>query len=71
MKRKHIFTLSLLLFLFLATSLGHSEFRRTFLLEAGARYEVSVRIRTNLQDAPTLASVYIHTEHGSICVQPN
>ncbi|HHT89598.1 MAG: hypothetical protein QM451_12605 [Bacillota bacterium] len=65
MKRKHIFTLSLLLFLFLATSLGQaSEFRRTFLLEAGARYEVSVRIRTNLQDAPTLASVYIHTEHG-------
>ena len=23
-----------------------------------------MRIRTNLQDAPTLASVYIHTEHG-------
>ncbi len=40
------------------------EFRRTFLLEAGARYEVSVRIKTDLQEAPTLASVYIHNEHG-------
>lgn len=41
-----------------------NEFSRTFLLEAGARYEVSVRIRTDLQDAPTLAAVYIHNEHG-------
>lgn len=41
-----------------------SEFRRTFLLETGARYEVSVKIKTDLQEAPTLASVYIHTEHG-------
>jgi hypothetical protein len=41
-----------------------AEFRRTFLLETGARYEVSVRIRTDLHDAPTLASVYIHNEHG-------
>jgi hypothetical protein len=41
-----------------------AEFRRTFLLEAGARYEVSVRIKTDLQEAPTLASVYIHNEHG-------
>ncbi|NMA61344.1 MAG: hypothetical protein GX956_05610 [Firmicutes bacterium] len=41
-----------------------AEFRRTFLLEAGARYEISVRIKTDMQDAPTLASVYIHNEHG-------
>ena len=60
-----IFVLSLALFVCIAAGTGHaSEFRRTFLLEAGARYEVSVRIRTDLQDAPTLASVYIHNEHG-------
>ncbi|HHT41916.1 MAG TPA: hypothetical protein GX014_00740 [Firmicutes bacterium] len=47
-----------------AASAQGSEFTRTFLLETGARYEVSVRIRTDLQDAPTLASVYIHSEHG-------
>jgi len=41
-----------------------AEFSRTFLLEAGARYEVSVRIRTSLEDAPTMAAVYIHNEHG-------
>lgn len=53
-----------LLLLAMATTTHASEFRRTFLLEAGARYEVSVRIKTDLQDAPTLASVYIHNEHG-------
>lgn len=55
-----------ILFLLCATTITAqaNEFRRTFLLEAGARYEVSVRIKTDLQDAPTLASVYIHNEHG-------
>ena len=48
-----------------AASGAHAaEFSRTFLLEAGARYEVSVRIKTALQDAPTLAAVYIQNEHG-------
>ncbi|WP_461360901.1 hypothetical protein [Candidatus Darwinibacter acetoxidans] len=47
-----------------AGSAHAAEFSRTFLLEAGARYEVSVRIRTDLQDAPTLAAVYLHTENG-------
>lgn len=57
--------LLILLFLLAATGIvGANEFSRTFLLEAGARYEVSVRIKTDLQDAPTLASVYIHNEHG-------
>ncbi|HBG01832.1 MAG TPA: hypothetical protein DDW87_09710 [Firmicutes bacterium] len=63
--RQQIFIVSLLLLLLVITSAGQaSEFRRTFLLEAGARYEVSVRIKTDLQDAATLASVYIHNEHG-------
>jgi len=60
-------TAAILFLLFLLVSAGQAqaaEFSRTFLLEAGARYEVSVRIKTSLQDAPTLASVYIHTEHG-------
>lgn len=47
-----------------SVSASAQEFRRTFLLEVGARYEVSVRIRTNLENSPTLASVYIHTDHG-------
>ncbi|HKM43176.1 MAG TPA: hypothetical protein VJZ70_04200 [Limnochordia bacterium] len=63
--RQQILVLSLALLLLVVAATGHaSEFRRTFLLEAGARYEVSVRIKTDLQDAPTLASVYIHNEHG-------
>ncbi len=56
----------LVVFWLLAAASGAqaAEFSRTFLLEAGARYEVSVRIKTALQDAPTLAAVYIHNEHG-------
>ena len=57
--------LSLLLLAIIGTaSASAAELRRTFLLEVGARYEVSVRIKTNLEDAPTLASVYIHTDRG-------
>ncbi|NLL43594.1 MAG: hypothetical protein GX251_09660 [Firmicutes bacterium] len=57
--------LSLVFFTLMAASnVQANEFSRTFLLEANARYEVSVRIRTDLQDAPTLASVYLHNEHG-------
>lgn len=56
--------LFLILLLVGAQGAQAAEFSRTFLLEAGARYEVSVRIRTSLQDAPTLASVYLHNEHG-------
>lgn len=63
--RQQIVVLSIALLVCIAAGTGYaSEFRRTFLLEAGARYEVSVRIKTDLQDAPTLASVYIHNEHG-------
>ncbi len=63
--RQIAFILSIVLLLCTTTVRAQgNEFRRTFLLEAGARYEVSVRIKTNLQDAPTLASVYIHNEHG-------
>lgn len=63
--RRQTITLCIVLLIFAATSTGYAnEFRRTFLLETGARYEVSVRIKTDLQDAPTLASVYIHNEHG-------
>lgn len=63
--RPRALTLLILVLVLAATSTGHAnEFRRTFLLEAAARYEVSVRIKTALQDAPTLASVYIHNEHG-------
>lgn len=54
----------MILIVALAATSQANEFRRTFLLEAGGRYEVSVRIKTDLQDAPTLASVYIHNEHG-------
>ncbi|HHW72311.1 MAG TPA: hypothetical protein GX393_03690 [Firmicutes bacterium] len=56
----------LVVFWLLAAASGAqaAEFSRTFLLEAGARYEVSVRIKTALQDAPTLAAVYIQNEHG-------
>lgn len=62
-----VFSCLLIIILLVGTELGWAkpaEFRRTFLLEAGARYEVSVRIKTDLQEAPTLASVYIHNEHG-------
>lgn len=63
--RQLAFIVSIVFLLCAATVTAQaSEFQRTFLLEAGARYEVSVRIKTNLQDAPTLASVYIHNEHG-------
>lgn len=41
-----------------------TEFRKTFLLETGGRYEVSVEVRSKIQDAPTIASVYITGEHG-------
>jgi hypothetical protein len=41
-----------------------TEFRKTFLLEAGARYEVSVQVRAEIPNTPTVASVYITTEHG-------
>ena len=54
----------MLLTLIWTTAGSAAELRRTFLLEVGARYEVSVRIRTNLENAPTLASVYIHTDQG-------
>ncbi len=64
-RRKHALILFIMFLVFATTMTGQaSEFSRTFLLEAGARYEVSVRIKTDLQDAPTLASVYIHNEHG-------
>ncbi|NLL48843.1 MAG: hypothetical protein GX249_09675 [Firmicutes bacterium] len=62
--RQQIFVLAALILLLVAAPSQANEFRRTFLLEAGARYEVSVRIKTGLQDAPTVASVYIHNEHG-------
>jgi len=56
----------LVVFWLLAAASGAqaAEFSRTFLLEAGDRYEVSVRVTTALQDAPTLAAVYIQNEHG-------
>lgn len=55
-----------ILFMAVATAQPASaaELKRTFLLEVGARYEVSVRIRTDIENAPTLASVYIHTDRG-------
>lgn len=62
-----VFSLLVVILVLSASQIGQAqpaEFRRTFLLEAGARYEVSVRIKTDLQEAPTLASVYIHNEHG-------
>lgn len=67
--KRHITPLVLVFFILAVAGTGYAnananEFTRTFLLEAGARYEVSVRIKTDLQDAPTLASVYIHNEHG-------
>lgn len=58
-----IFCIALFVF-FASLSASAAEFRRTFLLEVGARYEVSVRIRTDIENAPTLASVYIHTDKG-------
>src|SRR5690554_3937617 len=58
-----VFCLALFVLL-LSFSASAAEFRRTFLLEVGARYEVSVRIRTDIENAPTLASVYIHTDKG-------
>lgn len=67
MKKKWHFVLSLitlLLVISISTTSYGNEFKRTFLLETGARYEISVQIKTDLQDAPTLASVYIHNEHG-------
>ncbi len=57
-------TLLVLGIFLLGSSLAEAEFKKTFLLETGARYEVSVRIKTALQDAPTVAAVYIHGEHG-------
>jgi len=64
-KSARALVLSLLLLAIIGTaSASAAELRRTFLLEVGARYEVSVRIKTNLEDAPTLASVYIHTDRG-------
>lgn len=65
--RQTICGLLLVIVLVVSSATAHgkpAEFRRTFLLEAGARYEISVRIKTDIQDAPTLASVYIHNEHG-------
>lgn len=62
--RQFLLLTVLLMLLTLSAHGTANEFRRTFLLEAGARYEVSVRIKTDLQDAPTLSSVYIHNEHG-------
>ncbi len=58
-----VFCLALFVLL-LSFSASAAEFRRTFLLEVGARYEVSVRIRTDIENAPTLASVYVHTDKG-------
>ena len=58
-----IFCIALFVF-FASLSASAAEFRRTFLLEVGARYEVSVRIRTDIENAPPLASVYIHTDKG-------
>ncbi|HHT67782.1 MAG TPA: hypothetical protein GXZ85_00830 [Firmicutes bacterium] len=63
-KQPMIVLVLMILIVALAATSQANEFRRTFLLEAGGRYEVSVRIKTDLQDAPTLASVYIHNEHG-------
>ncbi|HHT73944.1 MAG TPA: hypothetical protein GX008_09550 [Firmicutes bacterium] len=64
-KRAQTFILCMLLIALVgALPASAQELRRTFLLEVGARYEVSVRIRTNLENAPTLASVYIHTDRG-------
>lgn len=58
-------TLFILFLILVMSGVGQAnEFSRTFLLEAGARYEVSVRIKTDLQDAPTIVAVYIHNEHG-------
>ncbi|HHY09183.1 MAG TPA: hypothetical protein GX528_01310 [Firmicutes bacterium] len=59
-----VFLVALMLIAVINPVVRGAEFRRTFLLEAGARYEISVRIKTDLEDAPTLASVYIHGEHG-------
>lgn len=57
----------ILLFIFTATNISlanQTEFRRTFLLEASARYEVSVQVKSKIQNAPTVTSVYITGEHG-------
>ncbi len=43
---------------------NETEFKKTFLLETGARYEVSVQVRSKVQNASTIASVYITGEHG-------
>lgn len=59
-----VFLLVLMMLSLINPTVSKAEFRRTFLLETGARYEISVRIKTDLEDAPTLASVYIHGEHG-------
>lgn len=64
MRHQTLLLTTVLLVLILASIGQANEFKRTFLLEAGARYEVSVRIKTDLQDSPTLSSVYIHNEHG-------
>ncbi len=56
-----------LFFILFAANIGlatETEFRKTFLLEAGARYEISVQVKSNVQNAATLASVYITGEHG-------
>ncbi len=64
LRQMTLLPLLVLLTLVLSGTVQAGEFSRTFLLEANARYEVSVRIKTDLQDAPTLASVYVHNEHG-------
>ncbi|NLJ80235.1 MAG: hypothetical protein GX335_04345 [Firmicutes bacterium] len=64
-QRRLLLIMLFLIILAVSPALAGAEFKRTFLLETGARYEVSVRIKTKLEEAPpTLASVYIHGEHG-------
>lgn len=54
------------MFIVAFASLGGSaeEFRKTFLIEMGGSYEVSVSVKTRHQNEPTQASLYLHNDHG-------
>ncbi len=62
--RLFAFVLSIVVLTALAGPTNAGYFEKTFLLEANASYEVTVYVKTDLEDKPALASVYMHTDHG-------